>query len=52
MPKGTESYRSKHKPLVDSDVRFRVHKEWPLDQKDRRRKVKVGVLCVVVGIEV
>ena len=31
MPQGTESYQSKYEPLVNSDVRFRVYKEWPLD---------------------
>jgi hypothetical protein len=52
IPQGTESCRSKHEPLVDSDVRFRVYKEWPLDQKDRRRKVEVGASYAVVGIKV
>jgi hypothetical protein len=51
-PQGTGSYQSINELLVDSNVRSRVCIVLPLDQKDRRRKVKVGALYMVVGIKV
>ena len=33
-------------------MRSRIYIELPLDQKDQRRKVKVGGLYAVVGIKV
>jgi hypothetical protein len=52
MPQEIESCQSINELLVDSDVRLRIYKEWPLDQKDRHCKVEIGVLYMVIGIKV
>jgi hypothetical protein len=51
-PQGTGSYQSINELLVNSDVQSRIYIVLPLDQKDQRRKVKVGALYAVVGIKI